>query len=159
MNTWTPLWSKVVDSSLWSEPDLVVKVFLTMLAKKDADHIVRANAYQIARWANKTEDEALEALQILSSPDTRRKEPQPFDGRRIEKVADGWAILNGKYYRDMIQTIRRREYQRDWQAHKRWVEKARLAGKSDTKFKKDYGDGKDVPVYPAGGGSASGHPP
>jgi hypothetical protein len=144
MNTWTPLWNKVVDSSLWSEPDLVVKVFLTMLAKKDADHIVRANAYQIARWSNKTEDEAIEALRVLSSPDTRRKEAQPFDGRRIERVPDGWVILNGKYYRDMIQTIRRREYKRDWQANKRMKAKAGAGSKAEQQFVKEYGNGKEL---------------
>lgn len=91
-----------MDSSVWSEPDNVRVVFITMLAKKDSDHIVRGSAFQIGRWANKTEEEVLEALTILSSPDTKRKEPQPHEGRRIQKVEDGWFILNGEEYRKKI---------------------------------------------------------
>lgn len=102
MNTWAPLWSFCVESSLWDEPDYVVKVFLTMMAVKDADHIVRFTAYQLARKARKTEVEVLDALKILSSPDVRRKERQEFNGRRIKAVEDGWLILNGEKYREMV---------------------------------------------------------
>lgn len=103
MNTWAPLWSGIVESSLWDEPDYVVKVFMTMLAVKDADHIVRFNAYQLARKARKTEAEVLDALKVLSSPDKRRIEKQAFDGRRIKSVVEGWLVLNGDKYRSMVQ--------------------------------------------------------
>lgn len=120
MNTWSPLFSKIVDSSLWSEPDFVVKIFLTMLAKKDADNVVRGNAFNIGSWAKKSEKETLEALKVLSSPDKKRLEPQLFDGKRIEKVSDGWLILNGKFYQDLMRSINRREYktakQREYRA-------------------------------------------
>src|SRR3982750_1865410 len=96
--TWAPLFAQIVDSSLWLESDVVVKVFLTMLAKKNKDMVVRGTAFNIAQWAKKTEQEVLDALRILSSPDTKRIEPQQFEGRRIERVADGWLILNGKVY-------------------------------------------------------------
>lgn len=102
MNTWSPLWSFCVESSLWDEPDYVVKVFLTMMAVKDEDHIVRFSAYQLAHKARKTETEVLDALKILSSPDTRRLEKQEFNGRRIKAVEDGWLILNGSKYREMV---------------------------------------------------------
>lgn len=108
MDFYTPLFSKIVDSSLWDEPDCVVKVFLTMIAKKDRDQIVRGNAYNIAMWSRKTEAEVLDALKILEAPDKRRLEPQPFNGRRIERVKEGWEILNGKYYQDLMQTVNRR---------------------------------------------------
>ena len=93
--TWVPIFSRIVDSSLWGEPDFVVKVFITMLALKERDHVVRMSAYAIGERAKKTEKEVLEALSILASEDKRRLEPQPFDGRRIEKVEGGWLILNG----------------------------------------------------------------
>lgn len=107
---YTPIFSKIVDSSLWCEPDFVVKVFLTMLAKKDGDNVVRGTAFNIAQWAKKTEQEVLKALKILSSPDTRRLEPQPFEGRRIEKVAEGWLLLNGEFYQNLMREINRRSY-------------------------------------------------
>lgn len=92
----------IVNSSLWHEPDYVVKVFITMMALKDSDHIVRLNAFQLADMAKKTEVEVLDALKVLSSPDTKRKEPQEFEGRRIKAVEEGWLILNGEKYRDML---------------------------------------------------------
>lgn len=123
MNTWAPIFSKIVDSSLWMEPDWVVKVFLTMLAKKDADFVVRGSAFNIAQWAKKTEQETLEALKILSSPDTKRIEPQPYDGRRIKRVEDGWLILNGELYRNLMVQENERARKRRWAAEKRAQEK------------------------------------
>jgi hypothetical protein len=108
MERYTPIFSRIVDSSLWIEPDYVVKVFLTMLAKKDADEVVRGTAFNIASWAKKTEKEVIDALKILSSPDTKRLEPQPFDGRRIEKVEGGWKLLNGAKYQMEMQRINQR---------------------------------------------------
>lgn len=131
MNTWAPLFSKIVDSSLWMEPDLVVKVFITMLAKKDADQVVRGSAFNIACWAKKTEKEVLEALKVLSSPDKKRLEPQPFEGRRIQKVQDGWEILNGRFYEDLMRSINRREYKANKQAEYR----AKKSGKESQKAK------------------------
>lgn len=119
MEYYVPLFSKIVDSSLWCEPDFVVKVFLTMLAKKDRDGVVRGTAFNIAQWAKKTEAEVLESLKVLSSPDTKRLEPQPNDGRRIERVEDGWLILNAEYYQKLMQKANRQQYQRNWQANNR----------------------------------------
>jgi hypothetical protein len=119
MDRYSPIWSKIVDSSLWEEPDFVVKVFITMIAKKDMDDIVRGNAYNIARWSRKEESEVIEALRILSSPDTRRLEPQEFEGRRIEKCDEGYKVLKGKYYRDLMFSASRKEYKRVKQAEYR----------------------------------------
>lgn len=110
VDSYSPLFSKIVDSSLWSESDLVVKVFITLLAKKDSDHVVRGSAFQIGKWAGKDEAQALEALKVLSSPDTKRIEPQPHDGRRIKKVEEGWLILNGQVYEDLLRKMNRRIY-------------------------------------------------
>jgi hypothetical protein len=123
MNTWTPLFSKIVDSSVWAEPDCVVKVFLTMMALKDADQVVRYNAFAIGQRAHKTEAEVLEALEVLAAPDKKRIEPQPHEGRRVEKVDGGWLLLNGQYYEDMMRSINRRAYktgkQREYRANTR----------------------------------------
>ncbi len=102
MNSWAPLWSGIVESSIWDEEDYVVKVFLTMMAIKDSDHVVRKSAYQLSKLSRKSEAEVLEALKVLAAPDSKRLEPQRFEGRRIEGVEDGWKILNGEKYREMI---------------------------------------------------------
>ena len=115
MNHYSPLFSQIVESSLWAEPDFVCKAFVTLLAIKDSDHIARINAFGLGRkcWPtepDKAEARAIEALRVLSSPDRRRIEPQPFDGRHIEKVEDGYKILNGQHYENLAREISRREY-------------------------------------------------
>lgn len=105
MDYYTPLFSKIVESSLWDEPDFVVKVFLTMLAVKDKDWVVRRNAYNLAFLSRKSEEEVIKALDVLESPDTRRKEAQEHEGRRIKKVDGGWLIINGPYYQKVMQDI------------------------------------------------------
>ena len=122
MNTWTPLWSKVVDSSIWLEDKNTRILFVTMLALKDRDHVVRYSAFELARKANLTELEVIESLKILQKPDTKRVEPQEFEGRRIEKVEDGWFMLNGEKYRKAMQKLYRREYKRGKQAEYRQKE-------------------------------------
>ena len=126
MRTWAPLWNGIVDSSVWDEEDMVVKVFLTMLALKDADHIVRMSPYQIGFRSRKTETEVLRALTVLSSPDTKRTEPQPFEGRRIKAVEEGWLILNGEKYRQMVSDEMRRARNRRSQAAYRQRQQAKL---------------------------------
>lgn len=102
MNTWAPLWSGIVDSSLWEEDGEVIKVFMTMLATKDADHVCRLDVYKISRKCCLDELRVLDITKILASPDTRRMVPQEFEGRRIRAVEDGWLILNGDKYRKMV---------------------------------------------------------
>lgn len=124
MKTWAPLWSGIVTSSIWDEPDYVLKIFLTMMALKDSDHVVRLSAYQIGKFAKKGEAEVLEALKILSSPDTKRIEPQEYEGRRIQAVEEGWLILNGQKYRDMVRLEMVRSKNRKAQAAYRARQKA-----------------------------------
>lgn len=130
MNYYVPVFERIVDSSLWSEPDFVVKVFITMLVKKDKDGVVRGNAYNIGQWARKPEKEVLEALKILSSPDQKRLEPQPNEGRRIERVEDGWLILNAGFYQNLMRQANRREYQRIKQAEYRGKRKTAVPDKT-----------------------------
>lgn len=130
MITWCPLFNQIVDSSIWGEEDFVVKIFLTMLAKKDADHIVRATAYQIGHWARKDEAIALAALKVLCSPDTRRLEPQPYEGRRIQKIEGGWLVLNGQHYQDLMRDANRRAYKAGKQKEYRAKKDVPLAGEA-----------------------------
>lgn len=123
MNTWSPLWNKIVDSSLWMEKYPVRILFVSMMALKDRDNVVRYNAFGLARRANITEEECLEALEVLSSPDKRRLEAQEFDGRRIKQVEGGWLILNSAKYREML-AANRREYKRVWAAEKKAKQRA-----------------------------------
>jgi len=127
MKFWTPLWNGIVDSSLWDLPDYVVKVFLTMLAIKDMDMVVRITVYGLAKRSRKTEDQVMDALKILSSPDDKRLEKQPFEGRRVMAVEDGWLILNGQKYQEMVRVEQLKAKNRRAQANFR----ARKAGRPE----------------------------
>lgn len=124
MNTWAPIWSGIVDSSLWEEDGDVVKVFMTLLATKDSDHISRLDPYRIAKKCHIDELEVLEILKLLASPDTRRKTPQEFEGRRIKAVEDGWLVLNGLKYRSMVQVEMKKN--RDRKAQAAWRARQKL---------------------------------
>ena len=128
MNTWTPIFRKIVDSSVWMEDDAVCKVWITLLALKDRDQVVRSTAFTIGKMFWPREDgfelKAMAALERLASPDRSRVEPQPYDGRRIEKVEGGWLILNGQKYEDIMRGINRNRYQAEKQAEYRRRKKA-----------------------------------
>lgn len=119
-----------MESSLWQdEDDATCKVFVTMMALKAPDHILRLSAYQIGKKCNKSESEVLEALKILEAPDTKRIEPQEFDGRRIEKVpGGGWLILNGQKYQEMMQEMIRQRQQAQHMREHRMIERAVRTG-------------------------------
>lgn len=142
MRTWTPLWSSIVKSSLWREPDYVMKVFVTMLALKDWDHVYRGNAFALAEDSKKTESEVLQALKVLSSPDAIRHEKQPFEGRRIKAVEDGWLILNGEKYRALVSDEMRKARNRKAQAVWRAKHKGKLIGAPKT-FEEKVEEGSD----------------
>ncbi len=121
MNRYSPIWDTLVDSSLWTEEYYVRVLFTTLLAKKDMDDVVRGSAFNIARWANMTEQEVIKGLKILSSPDKKRLEPQPHDGRRIKKVEDGWLVINGAHYRELMRVANERARKARWAAKNRAV--------------------------------------
>ena len=101
-DSWAPLWSGITESSIWDESDEVRITFITLLALKDSDHVVRKTAFQIGKRARYDEATTIKALKVLASPDRKRIEPQPHEGRRIQKVEDGWLVLNGEQYRKKV---------------------------------------------------------
>lgn len=111
MNTWIPLWTSTVDSTLWEEPPHVRVMFLTMLMIRDPDHVVRQPFRRVCKKANLSEDQeeavklAQEALKILKEPDARSIDDQEFGGRRIREVEDGWLILNGAKYDEEMRAL------------------------------------------------------
>lgn len=115
-----------------------------MLALKDRDHIYRGTAYKLSRRANKDEIEVLEALKILSSPDSRRQEHQEFEGRRIKSVEDGWLILNGEKYRSKVKKemtrIRNARAQQAFRERNKSNPKS-IGDSRERRFEKADGDG------------------
>lgn len=133
MKFFVPLWTTTLDSSIWMEEDWVFKIWIAMLLLKDPDFIVRCTPFQIAQRARKTEKQVMEALIILSSPDTKRIEEQEYNGARIKAVDDGWMILNAEKYTQMMSAemkkARNRRSQQAWRDRQK-VKTAPLPGET-----------------------------
>ena len=109
---WTPLYSDILDSSIWNESKETRLVWITILAKKDRDGFVRGNVGSLARDAVVSEEECGAALRVLAGPDPRSA-TKALDGRRIQEVDGGWLVVNHFKYRDLMKKSRK-DYLRDY---------------------------------------------
>lgn len=111
METWSKLFSSIIDSSVWLESKETRLVWVTMLAKKDFEGFVRGNVGTIARDAGVSLEESAEAIKRLESPDASSRTKRE-GGRRIKPVDGGWVVINHFVYRDEIGKEALREYWR-----------------------------------------------
>ena len=107
------LFSSITESSLWSESKDSRLLFVTLLAKADETGFVEASVPGLARVANLTMEETVEALKCLHSPDEYSKNPDN-EGRRVLTVPGGFMVLNYNDYRSRRNTEERREYMREY---------------------------------------------
>jgi hypothetical protein len=99
---YSKLFTKILDSSIWLEPQSTRIVWITMLAAMDQDGMCQfASVLNVARRANVNVEEATAALKVLESPDPHSSDPDN-DGRRIERVPGGWIVLNATKYRAIV---------------------------------------------------------
>lgn len=93
--------SSILHSSIWKEPDDVVRVWVTILAMADRDGYVGASLDGIAHMARTVSEERVaECLEIFQRPDPGSRSEE-FEGRRVQRVDRGWLVLNYKKIRDM----------------------------------------------------------
>jgi hypothetical protein len=123
---YTKLFSDIVCSSIWNEDDKTRLVWVTMLALKGGNHVVRATIGGLAHAARVSIEDCKMAIQKLSGPDPDGLD-QPYEGRRIEPIEHGWFVLNGESYQQRRDEIERKKYQADWVKNKRLKEKRRLS--------------------------------
>lgn len=109
MTGYTKLFGTIVASTIWREKNETRIVWITMLAMANKSGIVEASVPGLADMARVSLADCQEALKALSSPDefSRTKD---YDGRRIEEVDGGWAVLNHAKYRHKMSADERREY-------------------------------------------------
>ena len=120
---YTKLFNEIVSSTIWGEPHTTRIVWITMLAMRNRQNIVEASIPGLAHAARVSLQECLDALLLLSSPDSYSRSKE-HEGRRIREVDGGWTILNGDKYRDKMSIDERREYQKNWVKKKRFVDPA-----------------------------------
>lgn len=99
MSGYSKLFSSIIHSTVWREPDHIRLVWITMLAMKDRDGIVEAAIPGLADAARVGVTQCEEALLRLSSPDPYSRTPDN-EGRRIAEVPGGWEILNHEIYQE-----------------------------------------------------------
>lgn len=102
----------MLDSSIWLESNHVRIVWITLLASMDEDGFAHYSAIEnLANRARVSTEECADAVEILSSPDPNSGDPDN-EGRRIERVAGGFVILNAKKYHEIHTRIIQREQTR-----------------------------------------------
>ena len=109
MSGYTKLFSSIVTSTVWREPDHVRIVWVTMLALSDRWGVVEASVPGLADMARVSISQCQKALRVLSSPD-KHSRTQENDGRRIREIDGGWELLNHGKYRDKMSVDERRAY-------------------------------------------------
>lgn len=112
------LWSEIVTSTIWGEPDSVRIVWITLLALSDRTGAVMASVPGLAHIARVEVEECRDALERLQRPD-KDSRTETHEGRRIAPIDGGWTILNYLKYREKGRGEDRREYLRKAQAKSR----------------------------------------
>jgi hypothetical protein len=96
------LYTKILDSSIWLEPNPTRIVWITFLAAMDEDGFAQFSSVRnLANRAMVTAEEAEAAVLTLESQDSESAS-KDHDGRRIERVDGGWMVLNAGLYRDIV---------------------------------------------------------
>ena len=96
------LFSKIITSSIWLEPDPTRIIWITLLATMDQDGIATyASIANLAHTARIELEAAKEAIAGLEGPDEDSGD-KDNEGRRIERIPGGWLVLNAEKYRRLV---------------------------------------------------------
>lgn len=106
---YTKLFSEIITSTIWAEPDEIRIVWITMLALKDKWGVVGATVPGLAHLARVETEVCRKAIDKFLGPDGDSRTPDN-EGRRIEVVDGGWRILNHEKYRRLMSADERRDY-------------------------------------------------
>jgi len=112
------LFNSILHSTIWSEPNHVRIVWITMLAMSNRYGDVDASIPGLARMAGQSVEEVEDAITRFLSPDPYSRTPDN-DGRRIKTIVGGWHLLNHGKYRELLSAEERKEYNRKKQAERR----------------------------------------
>jgi hypothetical protein len=108
MSSYIKLFSEILTSTIWQEPDSTRIVWLTMLAMADKNGEIHASIPGLASFAKVSIDATETALETFQSPD-KYSRTRDNEGRRIEGIDGGWRLLNHSKYRARMNAEDRRE--------------------------------------------------
>ena len=106
------LFTSIVTSSVWSESNETRITWITLLAIADGGGRVEASIPGLAHLARISVPDCEEALKRLAAPDSYSRTTD-YQGRRIEAIDGGWAILNYAKYRERRDPEKRRAQNRN----------------------------------------------
>jgi len=109
MTGYTKLFGSIVASTIWREDDKTRLVWITMLAIANKHGEVEASVPGLADLSRVSVEECRISLAKLEAPDPDSRSSEQ-EGRRIEKVAGGWRLINHAKYRAKLSVDERREY-------------------------------------------------
>lgn len=98
-------------SSLWAEDAETCKLWITILALKDRNHIVTKNLIGLSHASRIPIDRTREIIEKFLSPDPYSTTPD-HEGRRLKELPEGYLVLNGEKYREMGWSDDKKEYER-----------------------------------------------
>lgn len=102
MPGYTKLFSSIVTSSVWCEDNVVLRVWIAMLATCDHQGTVEGSIPGFANLARVSVPEMESAVKRLSEPDPHSRTTE-HEGRRIIPIPGGWKVLNHEIYRNRCQ--------------------------------------------------------
>jgi hypothetical protein len=109
MAGYTKLFATIIHSTIWQEPIHVKVVWITLLALKDRDGMVKCSIPGLAAAAGVSIPQVEESLAKFRAPD-QYSTTKDNEGRRIEDADGGWFILNHFKYQEEMSAEDRRAY-------------------------------------------------
>jgi hypothetical protein len=111
---YTPIFRDLLDSSLWASASPPTRcVWITFLLDADPEGCIPTSVPGLARRAHVTVEEARAAIAMLEAPDPDSRTPD-YEGRRVEKVAGGWRVLNFVAKRELAKHEAEKARKRKW---------------------------------------------
>jgi hypothetical protein len=104
----TKLFSSIVHSTVWREPNHVRLAWITMLALADKNGVVEASIPGLADAARISIEECEDALERFQQPDKYSRSVE-HEGRRIKPIDGGWKLLNYEKYRGKLREEKLKE--------------------------------------------------
>jgi hypothetical protein len=104
---YTKLFSSILRSTVWREPNHVRITFIAMLALANRHGEIESSLPGLADMARVTLDECIDALKVLEAPDQYSR-TKAHEGRRVASCDGGWVLLNYGKYRDKLAAEDRR---------------------------------------------------
>lgn len=101
MNGYNKLFSTLVTSTVWCEPDTTRIVWITLLAMADKNGNIQSSIPGLAKLAGVSLEATERALQTFMEPDKYSRTPDN-EGRRLEAHEGGWHMLNHGKYRAIL---------------------------------------------------------